>query len=97
VTPDPRTVAAAQAALDDVVDVWMSRPGVVSVEVARRRTGDLTTDTPTTDTPTADTDDRADAIVIRVTVHPDAPIPDLPDELDGVPVEVIGGMPYAPE
>jgi hypothetical protein len=87
VTPDPCTVAAARAALDGVVDDWMSRPGVVSVEVARRRTGDLTTAT----------DDQPGAVVIRVTVHPDAPTPDLPDEIDGVPVEVIGGMPYAPE
>lgn len=85
--PDPRTVAAAQAALDVVAEAWMSRPGVVSVEVARRRAGGLSDGT----------DDGTPGVAIRVTVHPDAPIPDLPSDLDGIPVEVIGGMPYEPE
>ncbi len=34
-TPSPESVAAAEAALDTVRGDWMSRPEVVSVEVAR--------------------------------------------------------------
>lgn len=86
-TPDPHIVAAAQSALASVAEEWLSRPGVVSVEVARRRTGGLTADPR-----------RGRDIAIRITVEPHMLAgADFPTQLDGFPVEVIGGRPAAPE
>lgn len=85
--PDPEQTRRAQAALARVAEAWVTRPGVVAVEVARRwRDG-------------APTDD----VGIRVTVarkRPPAEVPagDLfPATVDGVPVDVVEGRPPQPE
>ena len=83
--PDPDRTARAQAALARVAGEWMSRPGVVSVEVARRRVSGQ----------------PSDEVGIRVTISPDAPpgvaAPDFPETLDGVPVDVVSGRAPRPE
>ncbi len=44
-TPDPDEVAHAERALGEVIDEWMARRGVLSVEVARRwRNGEPTSE-----------------------------------------------------
>lgn len=79
--PDPDPTEAARAALASVVDGWIERHGVVSVEVARRwRDG----------TPT-------DEVGIRVTVErllPPDQVRDgelFPREVEDVPVDVVEG------
>lgn len=80
-SPDPDRVAAAQTSLDSVVEEWMARPGVVSVEVARLwLAGDPTDD-----------------VAIRVTVERKRPIDDVPEaerfptQLDGIAVQLVEG------
>jgi hypothetical protein len=79
--PDPEVTRAAEAALDSVASEWMSRSGVISVEVARRRQDGVPTD----------------EIGIRVTVErklaPDE-VPEgelFPSSLEGIPVDVVEG------
>lgn len=85
--PDPEATEAAITALDTVVDEWMRRRGVVSVEVARRWRGQQPTD----------------EVGIRVTVErilPEDEVPDgelFPGDVDGVPVDIAEGRPPAPE
>lgn len=85
--PDPATTEAAIAALDSVVDEWMRRRGVVSVEVARRWRGQQATD----------------EVGLRVTVErilPQDEVPAgelFPDDVDGVPVDIVEGRPPLPE
>ncbi len=82
-TPSPESVAAAEAALDTVRGDWMSRPEVVSVEVARSsRSPDGVCVRVVVDGSMADR-------------SPDPPdLPDLPAAVGGVPVEVVvGGRP----
>lgn len=83
-TPDPDRVAAAQAALANVAEEWLARPGVVSVEVARAwLAGDPT--------------DPEVEVAIRVTVErlrpwDEVPKPErFPNTLHGVPVDVVEG------
>lgn len=85
--PDPDATAAAQAALATVLDEWVARRGVVSVEVARRwRAGEPT-----------------DEVGIRVTLERILPASDVPsgelfpDEVDGIPVDLVEGTAPAPE
>jgi hypothetical protein len=85
--PDPDQVKTAQHALEKVAGDWMARRGVVSVEVARRwRDGAPTNE-----------------VGIRVTVAKKLPPEDvpagelLPEELEGVPVDVVEGKPPVPE
>jgi hypothetical protein len=81
--PDPELTSAAEAALARVVEDWLARPGVVSVEVGRRWRDD------------APTDD----ISIRVTVERVLPLDEVPDgelfprSLEGFPVDVVEGRP----
>lgn len=84
-SPDPDRVNAAQTSLANVVEEWMERPGVVSVEVARLwLAGDPT-----------------DEVAIRVTVERKRPIDEVPDgerfptQLDGTPVQLVEG--HAPQ
>lgn len=77
----------AEDALAAVAADWMSRPGVVAVEVARRwRDGAPT-----------------DQVGIRVTVarkRPRGEVPEgelFPESLSGVPVDVVEGAPPQPE
>jgi nicotinamide mononucleotide (NMN) deamidase PncC len=85
--PDPDLTRRAEAALARVAEAWLARPGVVSVEVARRRRDGAPTD----------------EVGIRVTVEPggkpgEAPAgAAFPDRLEGVPVDVVEGRPPAPE
>lgn len=80
--PDPDQTSAAQTALATVIDEWMSRRGVVSIEVARRWCGG---------TPT-------DEVGIRVTVErllPPEHVPEgelFPRTLDDVPVDIAEGV-----
>jgi hypothetical protein len=73
----------AQDALARVAGDWMSRPGVVAVEVARRWQGGAPTD----------------QVGIRVTVarkRPRSEVPSselFPSSLDGIPVDVVEGRP----
>jgi hypothetical protein len=79
--PDPDATEAAQRLLAGVADEWMGRPGVISVEVARRRLDGVPTD----------------EVGIRVTVEhkrPASAVPEselFPDDLQGVPVDVVEG------
>lgn len=79
--PDPDQTSHAQRALAGVVDDWFARRGVVSVGVARRWRGGVPTD----------------EVGIRVTVErvlPRADVPEgemFPDDIDGVPVDVVEG------
>lgn len=84
---DRDSTEAAQHALAEVAGDWMSRPGVVAVEVARRwRAGAPT-----------------EEIAIRVTVmrkRPRGEVPEgelFPESLSGVPVDVVEGSPPQPE
>jgi hypothetical protein len=85
--PDPEQARKAEQALQKIAGEWLSRPGVVSVEVARRRKGGVPTD----------------EVAIRVTVRskrPRAEIPDdelFPDSLDAIPVDIVEGQPPSPE
>ena len=81
--PDPALTRRAQAALAKVAGNWMSRSGVVSVEVARRwRDGAPT-----------------DEVGIRVTVQRKLPRGEVssselfPSSLEGFPVDVVEGRP----
>jgi hypothetical protein len=79
--PDPDLTRKAQEALAKVADDWMSRSGVVAVEVARRWQGGAPTD----------------QVGIRVTVErklPRSQVPQselFPSSLDGIPVDVVEG------
>jgi len=85
--PDPDRTATAQSLLASVAEEWMDRPGVVSVEVARRRAGGVPTD----------------EVGIRVTVArklPRAEVPEgelFPATLGDVPVDVVEGRPPEPQ
>ena len=79
--PDPDRTKKAQVALVKVAGDWMSRSGVVSVEVARRWKDGAPTD----------------QVGIRVTVERKLPRNDVPESelfpssLDGSPVDVVEG------
>ena len=79
--PDPDRTRQAQEALAKVAGDWMSRPGVVAVEVARRWQGG----------------GPIDPVGIRVTVERKLPrdqVPSgelFPSSLDGIPVDVVEG------
>ena len=81
--PDPESTALAEAALTGVVDEWMARRGVVSIEVARRWQDDAPTE----------------QIGIRVTVERILPADEVPggelfpDSLEGFPVDIVEGHP----
>ena len=81
---DPENVRKAQVALDKVARVWTSFPGVISVEVARRRKDGV----------------PSDELGIRITVEDVARARDeagnslFPQDLEGTPVDVVtGGRP----
>lgn len=85
--PDLDPTTRAQVALAAVVDDWIGRGGVVSIGVARRwRNGAPT-----------------DEVGIRVTVErvlPRSDVPEgelFPDDVDGVPVDVVEGSAPHPE
>ena len=86
-SPDRDQTRKAQEALAKVAGEWMSRPGVVAVEVARRWQGGAPTD----------------QVGIRVTVarkRPRSEVPKselFPSSLDGIPVDVVEGRPPQPE
>jgi predicted nucleotidyltransferase len=92
--PDPDRVAAAQRALANVVEEWMERPGVVSVEVARLWL---------TGGPTDEAQQATSDVAIRVTVERKRPLADVPEaerfprQLDGVRVQVTEGRAPRPE
>jgi hypothetical protein len=81
--PDPELVEKAQEALAKVSADWISRSGVVAVEVARRRRDE---------TPT-------DEVGIRVTVEQKLPpneVPEgelFPESLEGIPLDIVEGQP----
>ena len=81
--PDPESTSAAEAALAKVVDEWMTRRGVVSIEVARRWEDAGPTD----------------QIGIRVTVERILPADEVaagelfPSSLEGFPVDLVEGRP----
>ena len=81
--PDPESTSAAEAALAGVVDEWMARRGVVSIEIARRWQDDAPTE----------------QIGIRVTVERILPADQVPDgelfppDLEGFPVDIVEGRP----
>ena len=81
--PGPESTGAAEAALARVVDEWMARRGVVSIEVARRWQEGAPTD----------------QIGIRVTVERVLPADEVPagelfpSSLEGFPVDVVEGRP----
>jgi hypothetical protein len=85
--PDHASTEAATSALEEVAQEWMARRGVVSVEVARRREGDV---------PTGE-------VGIRVTVvdklaPDDVPEGELfPEALGDIPVDVVEGRPPEPQ
>lgn len=86
-TPDPDLVGKAQEALAKVSGSWLSRAGVVAVEVARRwRDGAPT-----------------NQVGIRVTVEQKLPPDEVPEgelfpgSLEGIPVDVVEGSPPQPE
>jgi hypothetical protein len=85
--PDPDRTKRAQEALAKVAGDWMSRPGVVAVEVARRWQHGAPTD----------------QVGIRVTVERKLPRSAVaeselfPSSLDGIPVDVVEGRPPQPE
>jgi hypothetical protein len=85
--PDPDQTRKAQAALAKVAGDWMSRPGVVAVEVARRWKDGAPTD----------------QVGIRVTVERKLPRDELPEgerfpsSLEGIPVDVVEGRRPRPE
>lgn len=79
--PDPEHVKTATEALNAVRTDWMSRRGVISVEVARRWINGVPTD----------------QVGIRVTVEkilPPNEVPDaelFPETLEDVPVDLVEG------
>jgi hypothetical protein len=81
--PDPDLVSKAQEALAAVSAEWISRSGVVSVEVARRRIDGVPTN----------------QVGIRVTVEQKLPpneVPEgelFPSSLEGIPVDIVEGSP----
>lgn len=81
--PDPELTKRAQNALAKVAGDWMSRPGVVAVEVARRWQEGAPTD----------------QVGIRVTVQRKLPRNEIPSSelfprsLEGIPVDVVEGRP----
>ena len=81
--PDPELTKRAQKALAKVAGDWMSRPGVVAVEVARRWQANAPTD----------------QVGIRVTVQRKLPRNEVPSSelfprsLEGIPVDVVEGRP----
>lgn len=81
--PDPDLVSKAQAALAEVSAEWISRSGVVAVEVARRWRDEAPTN----------------EVGIRVTVEQKLPPDEVPDgelfpgSLEGIPVDVVEGQP----
>ena len=84
---DPEHVKTATETLDDVRRDWMSRQGVISIEVARRWIDGVPTD----------------QVGIRVTVEkllPSEQVPAgevFPEDLQGVPVDLVEGAPPVPE
>ena len=84
---NPERVKAATDALEAVRGDWMSRQGVVSVEVARRWSDGV---------PTGE-------VGIRVTVEkilPSDEVPEgelFPDELESIPVDIVEGTAPVPE
>jgi hypothetical protein len=86
-SPDPDATIKAQQALATVAEAWMARPGVISVEVARRWQDGVPTD----------------EVGIRVTVRrkkPRGEVPTselFPSSLHGVPVDVVEGEPPSPQ
>lgn len=84
---DPEHVKTATEALDAVRRDWMSRHGVISVEVARRWIDGVPTD----------------QVGIRVTVEkllPPDQVPEgeaFPEDLQGVPVDLVEGAAPVPE
>jgi hypothetical protein len=86
-SPNPDQTRKAQETLAKVANDWMSRSGVVSVEVARRWQGGAPTD----------------QVAIRVTVErklarSEVPESELfPSSLNGIPVDVVEGRPPQPE
>lgn len=84
---DPEQVKIATEALDGVRSAWMSRQGVISLEVARRWIDGVPTD----------------EVGIRVTVKKVLPPEDVaggevfPKDLNGVPVDLVEGTPPVPE
>ncbi len=78
---DPDLTLKAQFALADVADDWMSRSGVISVEVARRWIDGAPTD----------------QVGIRVTVEkklPENEVPPgevFPEDLGGIAVDLVEG------
>lgn len=84
---DPDHVKAATEALDAVRRDWMSRQGVISVEVARRWIEGVPTD----------------QVGIRITVEKKLPLERVPTgeafpkDLQGVPVDLVEGAPPVPE
>ena len=85
--PDRDQTRRAEETLAKVARDWMSRPGVVAVEVARRWQDGAPTD----------------AVGIRVTVARKRPVSEVPERelfpraLDGIPVDVVEGRPPHPE
>ncbi len=85
--PDPERARRAEQALQKVAGAWMSRPGVVSVEVARRWKDAMPTD----------------EVAIIVTVRSKRPRADIaanelfPDSFDGIPVDVVEGKAPGPQ
>ncbi len=81
--PDRDQTRKAQEALAKVAGDWMSRPGIVAVEVARRWQEGAPTD----------------QVGIRVTVarkRPRSEMPSselFPSSLSGIPVDVVEGRP----
>ena len=79
---DPERMRLAEAALAKVAGQWMSRSGVIAVEVARRWKGGAPTD----------------EVGVRVTVaRGSARAKSFPETVDGVPVDVVEGSPPRPE
>ncbi len=81
--PDPDRTATAQTALATVLDDWLHRRGVVSIEVARRwRNG-------------AATDDVGIRVVVERKLPPaEVPAGELfPSAVLDVPVDVVEGTP----
>lgn len=78
---NPEQVKAASDALDAVRSDWMSRQGVISVEVARRWIDGVPTD----------------KVGIRVTVEKILPLEEVPEgevfpkELESTPVDIVEG------
>ncbi|HEU4320657.1 MAG TPA: hypothetical protein VFS66_11305 [Acidimicrobiia bacterium] len=81
--PDPTLVNQAQDALAKVSTDWISRSGVIAVEVARRwRDG-------------APTNDVGIRVIVERKLPPDE-VPEgelFPGSLEGIPVDIVEGHP----